>query len=150
MLARPRPRARRSEERTQQGPGPTMPSQTLEKFKGEFVRSTNAKLEDACRLVQQLTQKPDDREALHARLAVLPLLRRPRSSYGFVQVSALGKEGELECLALCAPTGAPETDRTEAWCVSGAIGDELPGVPRPGRPSRPGRTATRRAHRRRR
>jgi diguanylate cyclase (GGDEF)-like protein len=107
--------------------GPTeAPGQTLEQLKAEFVRSSSAKLEEASRLVVHLTQKADDREALHGLMRLFHSFAGLGSSYGFVQVSTLGKEGELACMALLRADTGPGPSDLDAWAwLLSAIGHEL-------------------------
>jgi diguanylate cyclase (GGDEF)-like protein len=111
---------------------PENPAVTLEELKAEFVRSSNAKLEEASRLLLHLTQQPEDREALHGLMRLFHSFAGLGSSYGFVQVSALGKEGELASLALLRSDSVPGSTERDSWArLVAAIGQELSRVHSP-------------------
>jgi diguanylate cyclase (GGDEF)-like protein len=96
------------------------------------------KLEEAGRLVQHLAQQPGDREALHAVMRLFHSFAGLGASYGFVQVSALGKEGELETLALLRADAVPSPGECASWeRLLAAITHELSRVHAPAMSAEP-------------
>ena len=97
-------------------PAPSSPSalpKTLEDLRAGFVRSSLEKTATARARVAALEATPGDEAALDELMRFFHSLAGIGASHGFVAVTALAKEGELECVALRrvgTPPGAGEID----------------------------------------
>jgi diguanylate cyclase (GGDEF)-like protein len=103
----------RSAARQAGGPAPAALPKTLEDLRATFVRSSLEKSARARELVATLERTPDDAAALEDLMRFFHSLAGIGASHGFVAVTALAKEGELECVALKrvgAKPGAGEID----------------------------------------
>ena len=80
-------------------------------LRAQFVRRSEAKIETAARLLGLLRERPTDPQHLQELMRFFHSLAGVGTSFGFPQVTALAKEGELECLALLHDKAAPSTDR---------------------------------------
>ncbi|HUG54736.1 MAG TPA: response regulator, partial [Vicinamibacteria bacterium] len=108
-------------------------------LRAEFVRRSQARLEAAARLLARLREAPSDRQPLQGLMRFFHSLAGVGTTFGFPTVTAVAKEGELECLALLHDEAAPSTTELENWTsLLGALAHELaqhpavaasPGVP---------------------
>jgi diguanylate cyclase (GGDEF)-like protein len=86
---------------------------TLDDLRNAFVKTSLDKAAKAKELVARLEARPEDDAAREDLMRFFHSLAGIGASHGFVQVTALAKEGELECMALKkagAPPGPGEID----------------------------------------
>ena len=86
---------------------------TLEDLRNAFVKTSLEKAVRAKQLVAHLQKEPADETAREELMRFFHSLAGIGASHGYVQVTALAKEGELECMALkkaAAPAGPGEID----------------------------------------
>jgi diguanylate cyclase (GGDEF)-like protein len=103
----------RSAARQPAAPSPAALPKTLEDLRAGFVRSSLEKSATARARVAALERTPADEAALEELMRFFHSLAGIGASHGFVAVTALAKEGELECVALRrvgTPPGAGEID----------------------------------------
>jgi diguanylate cyclase (GGDEF)-like protein len=113
------------------GPRPA-PSATddMADLRAQFVRRSEAKIETAARLLAQMRQPPPDPQHLQDLMRFFHSLAGVGTSFGFPQVTALAKEGELECLALIHDKASPTTTEIENWTsLIGGLAHELSNHP---------------------
>ena len=97
-------------------PAATTLPKTLDDLRNAFVKTSLGKAERAEELVARLQAQPADEGAREDLMRFFHSLAGIGASHGFVQVTALAKEGELECMALKragAPPGPGEIDNWE-------------------------------------
>jgi diguanylate cyclase (GGDEF)-like protein len=99
-------------------------------LRAQFVRRSEAKIETAARLLAQMRQPPPDPQHLQELMRFFHSLAGVGTSFGFPQVTALAKEGELECLALIHDKASPSETEIENWTsLIGALAHELSNHP---------------------
>jgi diguanylate cyclase (GGDEF)-like protein len=94
-------------------PGASTLPKTLDDLRNAFIKTSLEKSARAKQLVAQLQKEPGDEAAREELMRFFHSLAGIGASHGFVQVTALAKEGELECIALKkagAPAGPSEID----------------------------------------
>jgi diguanylate cyclase (GGDEF)-like protein len=98
----------------------------LDELRAQFVRRSQARIEMAARLLGLLREAPEDRQNLQELMRFFHSLAGVGTSFGFPQVTALAKEGELECLAVLHDKAAPSAGEVENWTrLVGALAHEL-------------------------
>jgi diguanylate cyclase (GGDEF)-like protein len=98
----------------------------LEALRAQFLRRSHARIEMARHLLGQLAETPGDRPALEELMRFFHSLAGVGTSFGFPRVTALAKEGELECLALMHGEGPVSPTEIENWTrLVGALAHEL-------------------------
>jgi diguanylate cyclase (GGDEF)-like protein len=126
VLGTPRP------ESGGQAPGPAAVDEEFEHLRAQFVRRSKAKIEVAGTLLATLGQAPGDSRSLQDLMRFFHSLAGVGSSFGFPRVTALAKEGELECLALIRDEANPSASEIENWTrLLGALAHELEATPVP-------------------
>ncbi len=88
---------------------------TLDDLRSAFVKTSLEKAERATELVARLEAKPKDEGAREELMRFFHSLAGIGASHGFVQVTALAKEGELECIALKRAGAAPGPGEIDNW-----------------------------------
>ena len=98
---------------------------TLDDLRNAFVKTSLEKAERAKELVARLEAQPKDDAAREELMRFFHSLAGIGASHGFVQVTALAKEGELECMALKRSAPRPARARSTTgsassrrWCTS--------------------------------
>jgi diguanylate cyclase (GGDEF)-like protein len=84
-------------------------------LRAQFVRRSGARIEMASGLLARLREAPAEREHLQQLMRFFHSLAGVGTSFGFPQVTALAKEGELECLALIHGEAVPAATEIENW-----------------------------------
>jgi diguanylate cyclase (GGDEF)-like protein len=106
-------------------------SDGLDELRAQFVRRSQARIEMAARLLGLLRETPEDRAHLQDLMRFFHSLAGVGTSFGFPQVSALAKEGELECLAILHDESSLSATEIENWTrLVGALAHELSQPPR--------------------
>jgi diguanylate cyclase (GGDEF)-like protein len=107
------------------GPPPAKGDEMGE-LRSQFVRRSEAKIEMAGRLLALLRETSADRQHLQDLMRFFHGLAGVGTSFGFPTVTAVAKEGELECLALLQSEASPSTTEIENWTsLLGALAHEL-------------------------
>ena len=107
-------------------PAPAAASHDMEELRAQFVQRSEARIEMAARLLARLRETPAERQPLQELMRFFHSLAGVGTSFGFPQVTALAKEGELECLAFLHGEGAPSTTEVENWSsLLGALAHAL-------------------------
>jgi diguanylate cyclase (GGDEF)-like protein len=88
---------------------------TLDDLRNAFVKTSLEKAERATELVARLEAEPKDEGAREELMRFFHSLAGIGASHGFVQVTALAKEGELECIALKRAGAAPGPGEIDNW-----------------------------------
>jgi diguanylate cyclase (GGDEF)-like protein len=88
---------------------------TLDDLRNAFVKTSLEKAARAKELVARLEAKPDDDAAREDLMRFFHSLAGIGASHGFVQVTALAKEGELECIALKRAGAKPGPGEIDNW-----------------------------------
>ncbi|HET7745950.1 MAG TPA: response regulator, partial [Vicinamibacteria bacterium] len=95
-------------------------------LRAQFVRRSEARLEAAARVLARLREAPEDRARLQELMRFFHSLAGVGTSFGFPRLTAVAKEGELECLALLRTDAAPTATEIENWSrLLGALAHEL-------------------------
>jgi diguanylate cyclase (GGDEF)-like protein len=111
---------------------PSARDEEFEQLRQQFVRRSQAKIEVAGRLLAALGEDPGDVRSLQDLMRFFHGLAGVGTSFGFPRVTALAKEGELECLALIRDQAPPSASETENWTrLLGALSHELAETPAP-------------------
>jgi diguanylate cyclase (GGDEF)-like protein len=98
----------------------------LDELRTQFVRRSQARIEVATRILGLLRETPEDREHLQDLMRFFHSLAGVGTSFGFPQVTALAKEGELECLAILHGESSLSATEIENWTrLVGALAHEL-------------------------
>jgi diguanylate cyclase (GGDEF)-like protein len=115
----------------------------FEHLRAQFIRRSHAKIEMAGGLLSTLAETPDDTRSLQDVMRFFHGLAGVGTSFGFPRVTALAKEGELECLALIRDQAHPSSSELENWRrLLGALTHELEAAPAgPAAPTVPGHGA---------
>ena len=92
----------------------TLPK-TLDDLRNAFVKTSLEKATRAKELVARLEAQPRDEAAREELMRFFHSLAGIGASHGFVQVTALAKEGELECMALKRVGAAPGPGEIDNW-----------------------------------
>jgi diguanylate cyclase (GGDEF)-like protein len=101
-------------------------SDGLDELRAQFVRRSQARIEMAARLLGLLGETPTDRQHLQELMRFFHSLAGVGTSFGFPQVTALAKEGELECLAILHDEASLSSTEIENWTrLVGALAHEL-------------------------
>jgi diguanylate cyclase (GGDEF)-like protein len=101
-------------------------SDGLDELRTQFVRRSQARIEMAARLLGLLREAPEDRAQLQELMRFFHSLAGVGTSFGFPQVTALAKEGELECLAILHDKATLSPTEIENWTrLVGALAHEL-------------------------
>ena len=95
-------------------PGAGLPK-TLDDLRNAFVKTSLGKAERAQELVARLEAQPKDEAAREELMRFFHSLAGIGASHGFVQVTALAKEGELECIALKRAGAMPGPGEIDNW-----------------------------------
>jgi diguanylate cyclase (GGDEF)-like protein len=104
----------------------------LAELRAQFVRRSEARIETGARLLSLLGEAPVDRQHLQDLMRFFHSLAGVGTSFGFPQVTAIAKEGELECLALLQDDALPSATEIENWTrLLGALAHELSQEPAP-------------------
>lgn len=98
---------------------------TLMELRAEFVREARRKLDDIGGLLAELRRDPADRGVLQAAMRRFHGFAGSGTTYGFPQVTALGKKAEEECATLLQAASAPSLLDLERW---GGIVSQLRGA----------------------
>ncbi len=107
-------------------PAPPAEGDGLEELRAQFVRRSQARIEMAARLLGILRETPADRQQLQELMRFFHSLAGVGTSFGFPQVTALAKEGELECLAILHDKASLSPTEIENWTrLVGALAHEL-------------------------
>jgi diguanylate cyclase (GGDEF)-like protein len=107
-------------------------SDGLDELRTQFVRRSQARIEVATRILALLRETPEDREQLEDLMRFFHSLAGVGTSFGFPQVTALAKEGELECLAILHGESSLSATEIENWTrLVGALAHELSQPPLP-------------------
>ncbi len=107
-------------------------SDGLDELRTQFVRRSQARIELAARILGLLRETPADREHLQDLMRFFHSLAGVGTSFGFPQVTALAKEGELECLAILHGESSLSATEIENWTrLLGALAHELSQPPLP-------------------
>lgn len=88
---------------------------TLDDLRNAFVKTSLEKAERAKELVARLEAQPQDEAAREELMRFFHSLAGIGASHGFVQVTALAKEGELECIALKRVGAMPGPGEIDNW-----------------------------------
>ncbi len=88
---------------------------TLDDLRNAFVKTSLAKAGHARDLVARLEGQPKDQAAHEELMRFFHSLAGIGASHGFVQVTALAKEGELECMALKRVGAMPGPGEIDNW-----------------------------------
>jgi diguanylate cyclase (GGDEF)-like protein len=88
---------------------------TLDDLRNAFVKTSLGKAGRATELVARLEAQPKDEEAREELMRFFHSLAGIGASHGFVQVTALAKEGELECIALKRAGAMPGPGEIDNW-----------------------------------
>ena len=105
-------------------------SDDMGELRTQFVRRSETRIEMAARLLARLRETPAEGQHLQELMRVFHNLAGAGTSFGFPQVTALAKEGELECLGLLQGQAAPSTTQLESWSsLLGALTHALSGPP---------------------
>jgi diguanylate cyclase (GGDEF)-like protein len=88
---------------------------TLDDLRNAFVKTSLEKSERATELVARLEAQPGDEAAREELMRFFHSLAGIGASHGFVQVTALAKEGELECIALKRAGAVPGPGEVDNW-----------------------------------
>jgi diguanylate cyclase (GGDEF)-like protein len=108
--------------------GPKAPTAVddMGELRAQFVRRSEKKIEDAARLLALMRQPQPDPAHLQELMRFFHSLAGVGTSFGFPQITALAKEGELECLALLHDNSSPSATEIENWTsLLGALAHEL-------------------------
>jgi diguanylate cyclase (GGDEF)-like protein len=98
----------------------------LDELRAQFVRRSQARTEMAARILGLLRETPEDGEHLQDLMRFFHSLAGVGTSFGFPQVTALAKEGELECLAILHGESSVSATEIENWTrLVGALAHEL-------------------------
>ena len=98
----------------------------LDELRAQFVKRSQARIEMAARLLGLLRETPEDQQQLQELMRFFHSLAGVGTSFGFPQVTALAKEGELECLAVLHDKAALSPTEIENWTrLVGALAHEL-------------------------
>jgi len=104
----------------------------LDELRAQFVRRSQARTEMAARILGLLRETPADGEHLQDLMRFFHSLAGVGTSFGFPQVTALAKEGELECLAILHGESSLSATEIENWTrLVGALAHELSQPPLP-------------------
>jgi diguanylate cyclase (GGDEF)-like protein len=95
-------------------PGAALPK-TLDDLRNAFIARSLEKAMGAKELVAKLEAEPKDAAAREELMRFFHSLAGIGASHGFVQVTALAKEGELECMALKKANAAPGAGEVDNW-----------------------------------
>jgi CheY-like chemotaxis protein len=116
---------------------PPAVSHDMGELRAQFVRRSEARIEMAALLLARLRETPAERQHLQDFMRFFHSLAGVGTSFGFPQVTALAKEGELQCLAFLHGEAAPSaTECRELVEPAGGIGPCCPN-PRPRPPAPP-------------
>ena len=88
---------------------------TLDDLRNAFVKTSLGKAGRATELVARLEAQPKDEAAREELMRFFHSLAGIGASHGFVQVTALAKEGELECMALKRAGALPGPGEIDNW-----------------------------------
>ena len=88
---------------------------TLDDLRNAFIKTSLAKAVRAKELVARLQEQPRDEGAREELMRFFHSLAGIGASHGFVQVTALAKEGELECMALKREDAAAGPGEIDNW-----------------------------------
>ena len=111
----------------------------LDELRAQFVRRSQARIEMAARLLSLLRENPEDRQQLQELMRFFHSLAGVGTSFGFPQVTALAKEGELECLAIVHDEASLSATEIENWTrLVGALAHEISQPPTTSTVSRAG------------
>ena len=88
---------------------------TLDDLRNAFVKTSLEKADRAKELVARLASEPKDEAAREDLMRFFHSLAGIGASHGFVQVTALAKEGELECIALKKAGAHPGPGEIDNW-----------------------------------
>lgn len=106
--------------------GPVAKDEEFEQLRTQFVRRTKAKIELATSQLASLSQTPEDSRTLQDLMRFFHGLAGVGTSFGFPRITAVAKEGELECMALIRGQAAPSASEIENWTrLLGALAHEL-------------------------
>ena len=94
---------------------PSALPRTLEDLRANFVRSSLEKTARARERVAALEAAPGDEETLEELMRFFHSLAGIGASHGFVAVTALAKEGELECVGLRRVGAKPGPGEIDNW-----------------------------------
>jgi len=112
-------------------------SDGLDELRAQFVRRSQARIEMAARTLGLLRETPEDRQHLQDLMRFFHSLAGVGTSFGFPQVTALAKEGELECLAILHGEASLSPTEIENWTrLVGALAHEISQPPTTGTGSR--------------
>jgi len=90
-------------------------SRTLDDLRDAFVKTSLEKAGRAKEVVARLEAQPKDEAAREELMRFFHSLAGIGASHGFVQVTALAKEGELECIALKRAGAMPGAGEIDNW-----------------------------------
>jgi diguanylate cyclase (GGDEF)-like protein len=108
------------------GPRPAAATDEMGELRAQFVRRSQAKIENAARLLSLMRGPNADPQHLQDLMRFFHSLAGVGTSFGFPQITALAKEGELECLALLHDKAVPSPTEIENWTsLLGALAHEL-------------------------
>jgi diguanylate cyclase (GGDEF)-like protein len=108
------------------GARPPAAADEMGELRAQFVRRSQAKIEAAARLLALMREAGADPQHLQDLMRFFHSLAGVGTSFGFPQVTALAKEGELECLALLHDKASPSSTEIENWTsLIGALAHEL-------------------------
>jgi len=88
---------------------------TLDDLRNAFIKRSLEKSTEMKALVAKLEANPKDDAAREDLMRFFHSLAGIGASHGFVQVTALAKEGELECMALKKASAAPGPGEIDNW-----------------------------------
>jgi diguanylate cyclase (GGDEF)-like protein len=88
---------------------------TLDDLRNAFIKTSLGKAVHARELVSTLEKNPKDEAAREDLMRFFHSLAGIGASHGFVQVTALAKEGELECIALKREGAAAGPGEIDNW-----------------------------------
>jgi diguanylate cyclase (GGDEF)-like protein len=102
------------------------PADGMGELRAQFVRRSESRIEAAALLLALLRDTPVERQHLQELMRFFHSLAGVGTSFGFPQVTAIAKEGELECLALLHDEAPPSATEIENWTrLLGALAHEL-------------------------
>jgi diguanylate cyclase (GGDEF)-like protein len=87
----------------------------LRALRTEFIRDARGTLDGIARGLEALGVEPDSRGALHDLLRGFHSLAGTGTTFGFPEVTALGREGERICSTRLAESAAPEAADIARW-----------------------------------
>jgi len=96
-------------------PAGPAPPKSLDDLRNAFIKRSLEKIVRAQALVAQLEAQPNDEAAREELMRFFHSLAGIGTSHGFVQVTALAKEGELEAMALKKAGASPGPGEIDNW-----------------------------------